>query len=102
MRLAALVFAVPIVAACTVYATQSAGPVSSPERATLDRYCITCHNQRRPAADLVLDTLDLGNVAANARTLEKVAARLRSRTMPPVGLLPPRMPRARVARVRTS
>ena len=97
MRLAALALGVPIVAVCTVYATQS-GPASaapagpSLERATLDRYCITCHNQKRPTADLALDTLDLGNVAANARTLEKVAARLRSRTMPPAGL--PRPERA--------
>ena len=96
--LAAVALAVPIVAVCTVYATQS-GPSTplrpgsgSSARATLDRYCITCHNQKRPTADLALDTLDLGNVAANARTLEKVAARLRSRTMPPVGL--PRPDRA--------
>jgi hypothetical protein len=92
MRGLALAIGVPIVAVCTVYATQSPAPASSPERATLDRYCITCHNQKRPTADLTLDTLDLGNVAANARTLEKVAARLRSRTMPPVGL--PRPDRA--------
>ncbi len=94
--LAGIGFGVPIVAVCTVYATQSAAPASSPSidpsaslragRATLDRYCISCHTQKRPTADLALDTLDLGNVAANARTLEKVAARLRSRTMPPVGL----------------
>jgi hypothetical protein len=105
MRLAALILGVPVVAVCTVYATQSPstslrpGVASSPRdasapdaRATLDRYCITCHNQKRPTADLALDTLDLGNVAANAQTLEKVAARLRSRTMPPAGL--PRPERA--------
>jgi hypothetical protein len=94
--LAALGFSVPIVAVCSVYATQSAGAGSASsapvDRATLDRYCITCHNQKRPTADLALDTLDLANVAANARTLEKVAARLRSRTMPPAGL--PRPDRA--------
>ena len=86
--LAAIGFGAPIVAVCTVYATQSAAPSSSVPvaRATLDRYCVTCHNQKRPTADLALDTLDLNNAAANARTLEKVAARLRSRTMPPVGL----------------
>jgi hypothetical protein len=84
----ALAFGVPIVAVCSVYATQSQAPAASVavERATLDRYCITCHNQKRPTADLALDTLDLGNIAANARTLEKLAARLRSRTMPPAGL----------------
>ena len=87
-RLALLAFGVPIVAVCSVYATQPAAPVSSASaaRATLDRYCVTCHNQKRPTAALALDTLDLDNVAAHSQTLEKVAARLRSRTMPPVGL----------------
>jgi mono/diheme cytochrome c family protein len=96
MRRLTVAFGLPIVAVCSVYATQSVAPASSVPvdssasltagRATLDRYCITCHNQKRPTADLALDTLDLNNVAQNARTLEKVAARLRSRTMPPVGL----------------
>src|SRR5688572_3274458 len=87
-RLALLAFGVPVVAVCSVYATQPAAPASSVSttRATLDRYCVTCHNQKRPTADLALDTLDLDDVAAHAPTLEKVAARLRSRTMPPVGL----------------
>ena len=94
--LAAIGVGAPLVAVCSVYATQSAAPASSVPaapstslragRATLDRYCITCHNQKRPTADLALDILDLNDVAQNARTLEKVAARLRSRTMPPVGL----------------
>jgi mono/diheme cytochrome c family protein len=96
MRRLAVAFGVPLVAVCSVYATQSVAPASSTPvdpsaslragRATLDRYCITCHNQKRPTADLALDTLDLNNVAQNTRTLEKIAARLRSRTMPPVGL----------------
>ncbi len=86
-RVAALGFGIPTLAVCSLYAMQSAAPAAPPaSRATLDRYCVTCHNQKRPTAELALDVLDLANVAANAETLEKVAARLRNRTMPPVGL----------------
>ena len=93
MRQLALVLGVPIIAVASVYATQSAPSTSiGASRATLDRYCISCHNQKRPTADLALDTLDLTNVTANARTLEKVAARLRSRTMPPAGMPRPDRP----------
>ena len=88
LRLFLLGLGLSSVAVCTVYAVQSAPPPPSTPlaRATLDRYCVTCHNQKRPTADLALDVLDLTDVSANAATLEKVAARLRSRTMPPAGL----------------
>ena len=33
----------------------------SPHRATLDRYCVTCHNARVKAGGLVLDTLDVAS-----------------------------------------
>ena len=56
-----------------------------PQRAFLDRYCVTCHNERLKTAGLVLDTVDLGQAAANAAVLEKVVRKLRSWQMPPVG-----------------
>ena len=31
-------------------------------RALLDRYCVTCHNQRLKTAGLTLDTADLANI----------------------------------------
>ncbi len=65
---------------------QSAGTAASaPSRALLDRYCITCHNERLRTADLTLDTLDIGQVAANAEVLEKIVHKLRSGQMPPQG-----------------
>jgi hypothetical protein len=88
LRLFLLGLGLSTVAVCSLYAVQSAPPAPSQSlaRATFDRYCVTCHNQKRPTADLALDVLDLADINANAPTLEKVAARLRSRTMPPVGL----------------
>ena len=54
-------------------------------RATLDRFCVRCHNDRLRTADLTLDTHDLTDVGADAETWEKVIVKLRARTMPPRG-----------------
>ena len=54
-------------------------------RATLDRFCVRCHNDRLRTADLTLDTHDLADVGADAETWEKVIVKLRARTMPPAG-----------------
>ena len=68
--------------------------------ATLDRYCVTCHNQRvvdgrgaapsmlvsqLRAAGLALDALDAGHVAGDADAWERVVRKLQARTMPPAG-----------------
>ena len=73
--------------------TALARPVSQPVRAaaepsyraTLDQYCVTCHNQRLKTAGLTLDTLSLDDVADQADTWEKVVKKLRARVMPPQG-----------------
>ncbi len=55
-------------------------------RPVLDKYCVTCHNQRLKTGGLALDTADLGKVPAQAEVWEKVIRKLRSGTMPPAGL----------------
>src|SRR5688500_3479993 len=55
-------------------------------RATPDRYCVTCHNQRVRSGELQLDTLELTKVGANAATWEKVLRKVRTGAMPPAGL----------------
>ena len=55
-------------------------------RSTLDSYCVTCHNKQLDVPSdrpLRLDTLDLSNVAANARVWEEVVKKLRTGAMPP-------------------
>jgi mono/diheme cytochrome c family protein len=54
-------------------------------RATLDQYCVTCHNQKAKVAGLQLDKMDLAHVAESAETWEKVVRKLRAGMMPPVG-----------------
>ena len=66
---------------------QIAAPVSP--RAVLNRYCVSCHNENRRTAGLMLDTIDVGNISAAAETWEKVVRKLRSRAMPPAGSLRP-------------
>ena len=50
----------------------------------LDRYCVTCHNERLKTAGLALDTLSVEE-ATEAASLEKVVRKLRTSTMPPAG-----------------
>ncbi len=55
-------------------------------RAVLDRYCVTCHNQRLKTADLMLDQVNPDQVNTAAMIWEKVARKLRSGQMPPAGV----------------
>src|SRR5262245_9744920 len=41
-------------------------------RALLDRYCVTCHNQRLKTGGLSLDTVDPANLTEHAEIWEKV------------------------------
>src|SRR5437660_10361247 len=52
-------------------------------RAAIDKYCVTCHNQRLKTGALTLDTADLANVPGNAERLEKRARNRRGGAMPP-------------------
>jgi hypothetical protein len=67
-------------------AVSSPPGASSPDRATLDRYCVSCHNGRVNAGGLALDTLDVSKVSGDPATWEKVVRKLRGRMMPPAGL----------------
>jgi hypothetical protein len=57
----------------------------APQRASLDRYCVSCHNDTARTAGLALDKLDLEHVGENAEAWEKVVRKLRGRMMPPPG-----------------
>jgi Protein of unknown function (DUF1592)/Protein of unknown function (DUF1588)/Protein of unknown function (DUF1585)/Protein of unknown function (DUF1587)/Protein of unknown function (DUF1595)/Planctomycete cytochrome C len=53
--------------------------------AVLAKYCITCHNETRKTAGLMIDTLDLQHVGRDAEVWEKVARKFRTHEMPPPG-----------------
>ena len=69
-------------------ATTQNQPASSllSQRAVLDKYCVTCHNQKLKTAGLMLDKLDLASVGEHAEQWEKVVRKLRAGMMPPAGL----------------
>jgi mono/diheme cytochrome c family protein len=66
----------------------------SPQRALLDRYCVTCHNEKAKTAGLMLDKLDVTHPGANPETWEKVVRKVRAGMMPPSGA--PRPDRAQL------
>ena len=61
----------------------TASPAAAQHRALLDRYCVTCHNEKLRTAELVLAGLDVGNPGEAAETWEKVVRKLRAGQMPP-------------------
>ena len=74
----------------TVSLRKAQGPPAAADagsaRAILDKYCITCHNQKRKTANLALDEMDVARVGgASAETWEKVVRKLRAGEMPPRG-----------------
>src|SRR5688572_1828139 len=56
---------------------------SDQPRALLDKYCVTCHNDRLKTPNLSLQGLDLTKVADPADVWEKVVRKLRAGVMPP-------------------
>jgi hypothetical protein len=69
----------------------TAGPPEGPApyKEVLSKYCVTCHNQRLKTGGLMLDTLDLSKIPAEAEEWEKVVRKLRAGAMPPPGMARP-------------
>jgi hypothetical protein len=73
----------PVLVLAAVVAAYAQTP--APDRAFLDQYCVGCHNEKAKIASLTLDKMDLGHVAVNAETWEKVVRKLKAGMMPPSG-----------------
>jgi hypothetical protein len=61
---------------------------TSPQRAVLEKYCVTCHSQTAKDKGLVpvaLDRLDLAHVGSDAEIWEKVVRKVSAGVMPPPG-----------------
>jgi hypothetical protein len=59
------------------------GNESERQAAVVDGICLDCHNAREEVAGLNLESRSLDEVAADAKTWEKVIAKLRAGLMPP-------------------
>src|SRR4051794_2943079 len=55
-------------------------------RATMDKYCVTCHNGRAKAGGLELDAFDVNHLRDHRELAEKIVLKLRAGMMPPTGM----------------
>ncbi|MCU1336753.1 MAG: hypothetical protein JWO19_2334 [Bryobacterales bacterium] len=99
LRLAAALAIVAVPGYLQIARSQQAAPVptalatsAASERALLDQYCVTCHNQRLKTAGLSLDQLDLASMRDHSEAWEKVVRKLRAGMMPPSGMPRPDAP----------
>ena len=70
--------------------TVPAAPNSATERALLDRYCVTCHNDKTKTDNFSLERVDINTVGDHPEVWERVIRKLRAGMMPPPGM--PRPP----------
>ena len=85
-RVCAAVSCVALLTGASATSTGAAGQhadTASTQRALLDQYCVTCHNDRLQTGGLTLEGLDLADVAGHMETWEKVVRKLRAGAMPP-------------------
>src|SRR5580658_3964859 len=89
-----LLFAAAFAAGALLAAPQQAvkpapaavSPSANPNRALVDRYCVTCHNQKLRTAKLAFDLADLDHPEKDAQTWERAIRKLRGGMMPPPGM----------------
>ena len=84
-----------VAASAIAFASQGASarqvPAAAPadvvdtSQATVQKYCVSCHNEKVKSGGLTLSTLDLTRAAANAEVWEHVIRKVRTGAMPPVG-----------------
>ena len=60
-------------------------PVPADHRALLDRYCVTCHNDRLRTGGISFEADGFHHVGRDTAAWERVIRKLRSATMPPAG-----------------
>ena len=73
----------PCIAVAQGQAAQQAPSANAALAALLDRYCVRCHGERRPKAELSLHRLAARPFAAEADTWDRVLQALATRQMPP-------------------
>lgn len=66
-------------------ATKGKQPPANSNQALVDRYCVSCHNQRLKTAKLELDKLDLAHPEKDPVVWERAIRKLRAGMMPPPG-----------------
>lgn len=73
-------------------------PTPAAERALLDQYCVTCHNDKTKIDNFSLQREDINAVGDHPEVWERVVRKLRAGMMPPPGM--PRPPLAKYEELR--
>jgi hypothetical protein len=73
-------------------------PSPAAERALLNQYCVTCHNDKTKTANFSLQREDINSVGDHPEVWERVIRKLRAGMMPPPGM--PRPPLAKYEELR--
>src|SRR5215471_6583268 len=68
---------------------QAQSPATSSQHQFIDRYCLTCHNDRLKTGGLSLDRADVSRPDAQPEVWEKVVHKLRTGVMPPPNMPQP-------------
>ena len=71
-----------------ISAVAASAATDNPAHELVNKYCVSCHNEKLKTAGLALDRTDADNPSSSQETWEKVIVKLRSRAMPP-----PKLPR---------
>src|SRR5262245_59691841 len=72
-----------VVAFCLIFTTGLAQ--QSQQQELVNKYCVTCHNEKAKSGGLVLEKVDVDHPAANDELREKAIRKLRAVLMPPSG-----------------
>jgi mono/diheme cytochrome c family protein len=78
--------AMPRASAPQASASDTLSTIADADRAVVDKYCVTCHNQRLKTSGLALDAAELGDIAAHPEVWEKVIRKVGAGMMPPAGV----------------
>ncbi len=78
------------VSATRAVAADSQAATPAAQRALINQYCVTCHNDKTKIANFSLQTVDLNTVGDHPEIWERVIRKLRAGMMPPPGM--PRPP----------
>ena len=84
--IAAFAAAVPRAQVSRASESRPPSSVTATDRAVIDKYCLTCHNQRLRTGGLTLDSPDLADVPSHADVWEKVVRKVEAGMMPPAGV----------------
>jgi len=65
-------------------AAAKAAPPAPDLQGVVNKYCLNCHSERMKLGGLVLEKKDVASIATDADIWERVAKKLRARSMPPI------------------